>query len=249
MALKRNRMLLEIVFCLLSRQLFPVKLKGAMSGLKEPISGQTVHSLDRSERAQLWHKWVIPALQEPFSWLTGPNSGLREPLQTKEWLSQAREGSFQTWKAHSRHQKSHSRPERFHSGPERARSNHERIQFVLEGPKMLRRSILDVRGTTAGLKQDSESLLSFTSCFGTTSWLSKSVSPARVQFSRPRYRTSLCRPLARGACCPQGRGYGSVGPPLSLATPLRTHYIQQLRENTWIIVILLWVTSFVTFIW
>ena len=46
-------MLLEIVFCLLSPQLFPVKLKGAMSGLKEPISGQTVHSLNRSERVQL----------------------------------------------------------------------------------------------------------------------------------------------------------------------------------------------------
>ena len=30
---------------------------------------------------------------------------------------------------------------------------------MLEGPKMLRRPILDVRGTTAGLKQDSESLL------------------------------------------------------------------------------------------
>ena len=30
---------------------------------------------------------------------------------------------------------------------------------MLERPKMLRRPILDVRGTTAGLKQDSESLL------------------------------------------------------------------------------------------
>ena len=30
---------------------------------------------------------------------------------------------------------------------------------MLEGPKMLRRFILDVRGITAGLKQDSESLL------------------------------------------------------------------------------------------
>ena len=30
---------------------------------------------------------------------------------------------------------------------------------MLERPKMLRRSILDERGTTAGLKQDSESLL------------------------------------------------------------------------------------------
>ena len=91
--------------------------------------------------------------------------------------------------------------------------------------------------------------ISFTSCFGTTLWLSKYLSPARVQFSRSHYRTSLCQPLARGACCPQGRGYDSVGPPLSLATPLRTHYTQQLCANTWIIVIILWATSFVTCIW
>ena len=172
----------------------------------------------RSEGTITDQKGLSQAREGPFyvdlkrsvPYLKGPISDIRNPVQDLRWFILGLGEPIPSMKG---------------------------FNLCLRDPKRYKTVHPDVRGTTAGLKEDSVTLWR-PSCFGTTLWLAKSKSPARAQFSRSRYRTSRCRPLARGAYWPQGRAMAPVGPLDFVAR----------QASVWIMTFYISATSFVTFV-
>ena len=110
---------------------------------------------------------------------------------------------------------------------------------MLEGPKMLRRPILDVRGTTAGLKQDSESLLVLQAALAPLYGFQNLY--LRLEYSSVARAIELSIFVGHWPEGPAVLKGGAMAPLARLSPWLRlcTHYTQQLCANTWIIVILL----------